>query len=154
MKKALRYTALGLLVAAGAAQFFQPARNLGEAEGPQSLVRTQKVPADIQKILQRSCYDCHSNHTNYPWYASVQPVGWWLRQHVNEGKEELNFSEFAAYDTKRAVRRLQSAADEVRERHMPLSSYLLVHREARLSDAEVTRLQVWAEDLADELESR
>ena len=154
MKKALRNTGLGLAVALLAAQFFQPARNLGEPEGPQSIVVQHKVPAEVQQILRRSCYDCHSNRTVYPWYASVQPVAWWLNEHIVDGKRELNFSDFAGYDTKRAVRRLQSTADEVRERHMPLPSYLLAHREARLSDADVTRLTTWAEDLADELESR
>ncbi len=154
MKKALRYSGIALGIAFFAVQFFQPPRNLGEPEGPRSIVAQHKVPADVQQILRRSCYDCHSNRTAYPWYASVQPVGWWLYDHVKEGKRELNFSEFAGYDTKRAVRRLQSTADEVRERHMPLSSYLLVHRDAKLSVAEVTRLTTWAEDLADELESR
>lgn len=151
MKKALRFSALGLLVLLVGLQFFRSPRNVGVTEGPQSIVARHKVPADVQQILRRACYDCHSNNTVYPWYASVQPVAWWLNQHVTEGKAELNFSEFAAYDTKRAVRRLQSTADEVTERHMPLKSYLLMHREAKLTDAEVALLSRWAEDLADEL---
>jgi hypothetical protein len=153
MKKALRFTGLGLLVVLIAIQFYRSPRNAGVAEGPQSIVAQHQVPADIQKILRRACYDCHSNSTKYPWYAAVQPVAWWLNDHVTEGKLELNFSEFAAYDSKRAVRRLQAVADEVLERHMPLKSYLLMHREAKLTDAEVARVAEWAEDLADEIES-
>ena len=134
------------------AQFIRPAPNNGVAEGPQSLVAQRQVPADVQKMLQRACYDCHSDHTHYPWYASVQPVAWWLNQHVTEGKAELNFSAFGRYSPKRAASKLRDMADEVRERQMPLKSYLLVHGEAKLTDADIARLTSWAENLADEIE--
>jgi hypothetical protein len=154
MRKALRFTVLGLLGAFVVAQFFRSPRNAGVSEGPPSIVKQHPVPAGVQRILRRACYDCHSNQTAYPWYASVQPVAWWLNKHVTEGKAELNFSDFAAYDAKRAVRKLQAMADEVHERHMPLKSYLLMHREAKLTDADVVLVTTWAEDLADEIESR
>jgi hypothetical protein len=154
MKRSLQLTGAGLLVGLIALQFVPVLRNAGPAEGPSSLVATQPVPAGVQAILRRACYDCHSNFTKYPWYAAVQPVGWWLNDHVTEGKAELNFSEFATYSTKRAVRKLRSTADEVRERHMPLKSYLLAHSEAKLADADVVTIANWAEDLADEIESR
>lgn len=154
MKRTVQLFGVGLLVVLIALQFVPVPRNAGPAEGPSSLVAAQPVPAEVQAILRRACYDCHSNHTNYPWYAAVQPVGWWLNDHVTEGKGELNFSEFATYSTKRVVRKLRSTADEVRERHMPLKSYLLMHGEAKLTDADVTLLATWAEDLADEIESR
>ncbi len=154
MKKILRVTGSGLLLALVALQFFRSPRNTGVTEGPESIVAREKIPAEVRQILARACYDCHSNHTKYPWYAAVQPVAWWLNDHVREGKAELNFSEFAAYDAKRAVRKLQSVADEVHERHMPLKTYLLAHPEARLTDADVARVTAWAEDLADEIESR
>ena len=154
MKKILRFTGLGLLLALGALQLYRSPRNIGVTEGPESIVAREKVPANVRQILERACYDCHSNHTKYPWYAAVQPVAWWLNDHVTEGKSELNFSGFAAYDVKRAVRKLQSVADEVHERHMPLKSYLLVHPEAKLTDADVALITTWAEDLADEIESR
>ena len=86
--------------------------------------------------------------------AAVQPVAWWMNQHVADGKAEVNFSDFARYDTKRTVRKLRAVADEVRDRGMPLKSYLLMHGEAKLTDAEAARLAQWAEDLADEVESR
>lgn len=153
MKKVLRFTALGLLLLFIGAQFYRPPRNAGVTEGPPSIIARHKVPADVQNILRRSCYDCHSNNTAYPWYASVQPVAWWLNQHVTEGKAELNFSEFARYDAKRAVRKLQATADELLDRHMPLKSYLWMHRDAKLTDADVALVSQWAEDLADEIES-
>lgn len=151
MKKALRFTGLGFLLVLLGLQFIRPPRNTGEAEGPQSIVATQEVPAAVKGILARACYDCHSNDTRYPWYAAVQPVAWWLDQHVVEGKAELNFSEFAAYDSKKAGRKLLAVADEVYDRHMPLESYLIMHAEAKLTDAEVTLLADWAEELADSL---
>ena len=154
MKKALRFTGLGLLLALGVVQFVSTPRNTGPTEGPASLVAREKVPGDVQAMLQRACYDCHSANTKYPWYAAVQPVAWWMNQHVLDGKTEVNFSDFARYDTKRTVRKLQAVADEVRDRKMPLKSYLLVHGEAKLTDAEAARLAKWADDLADDLESR
>lgn len=154
MKKILRLTGGGLLLILVALQFFRPARNTGISEGPQSIVAREPVPAGVRQILARACYDCHSNNTKYPWYAAVQPLAWWLNDHVTEGKAELNFSEFAAYDAKRAVRKLQAVADEVHERHMPLKSYLLVHPEAKLTEADVALVTTWAEDLADEIGAR
>jgi hypothetical protein len=151
MKKASRLTALGLAGALLGMQLVRSPRNEGAAEGPSSIVAQQAVPAPVKQILQRACYDCHSNRTVYPWYESVQPVAWWLNKHVTEGKGELNFSEFAGYGTKRAVRKLQAIADEVHDREMPLTSYLLMHRDARLTDAERALVSKWAEDLADGL---
>jgi hypothetical protein len=151
MKKALRLTVFALAGGLLGMQFVRSPRNEGEPEGPASIVRQHAVPVPVKQILQRACYDCHSNRTVYPWYTSIQPVGWWMNKHVTEAKADLNFSEFAAYDTKRAVRRLQSVADEVHDRSMPLKSYLLMHRGARLTDAEVALVTQWAEDLADRL---
>jgi hypothetical protein len=154
MKNVLRVVGIGLALVFVVAQFFRSPRNTGVAEGPDSLVAREKVPAEVRAILRRSCYDCHSDNTVYPWYASVQPVAWWLHSHVSEGRAELNLSQFSAYDTKRAVRKLQAVADEVHERHMPRKSYLLLHRDAKPSDADVALVTNWAEELAEEIESR
>jgi hypothetical protein len=154
MRKTLRFAGLGLLLALVAVQFVSTPRNTGPTEGPASLAAREKLPGDVHTMLQRACYDCHSDNTKYPWYAAVQPVAWWMNQHVADGKAEVNFSDFARYDTKRTVRKLRAVADEVRDRDMPLKSYLLMHGEAKLTDAEAARLAQWAEDLADEVESR
>jgi hypothetical protein len=154
MKKALRFTGLGFLLAFGAVQFVPTPRNTGVAEGPKSLAAREKLPGEVRTMLQRACYDCHSDNTKYPWYAAVQPVAWWLNQHVTDGKAEVDFSDFARYDTKRTVRKLRAVADEVHDRHMPLKSYLLMHGEAKLTDADVALLAKWAENLADDIESR
>ena len=91
-----------------------------------------------------ACYDCHSNTTRYPWYANIQPVGWWLASHVNDGKQHLNFSEFAAYSPKRAAKKFDQIIDEVTDREMPLASYKLGHPDARLTNAQSKLLTDWA----------
>lgn len=155
MKKALLRTGVGLAVVFVGLQFHRPARNLGEAEGPDSLVRHHDVPAAIRTVLARSCYDCHSNRTRYPWYAEVQPVRWWLDSHIADGKRHLNLSEFARYSPKRQAEKLDEIVDTVAiAKSMPLPSYLLVHRDAILTPAEINAVADWAEDLRDRIEDR
>jgi len=141
-------TSAKILVGVGAllivAQAIRPMNNRGSVAGPNHLSQLAPIPAEIDAILQRACYDCHSNATNYPWYANIQPVGWWLEQHVRDGKKHLNFSEFTTYPLKRATRRLEEVAEEVREHKMPLPSYTWMHPEAKLTDAEIDTLAGWA----------
>lgn len=129
------------------AQFIRPAKNVSAAVGPNDISAKYPVPADVSALLKRACYDCHSNNTNYPWYAEVQPAGWWLASHVNDGKRHLNFSEFAAYTPKRAKTKAGEIVDEVEEKKMPLKSYTWMHPEARLTVEEIKLIIAWAEDL-------
>ena len=133
------------------AQFFRSEKNLGVTGGPDDITVKYVVPGPVKDLLQRTCYDCHSNRTRYPWYAEIQPVGWWLARHVTEGKENLNFSEFGAYPTKRAVTRLEQISEDVSEKAMPLPSYTWAHRDARLTADEIKLLTDWAESLHDEI---
>jgi hypothetical protein len=126
------------------AQAVRPFSNHGAVAGPNHISAKAPVPADVENILQRACYDCHSNATTYPWYANLQPVGWWLERHVRDGKRHLNFSEFASYSAKRATRKLEETVDLVRKHQMPLDSYTWMHHDARLSDAEIKTLADWA----------
>lgn len=135
----------------GAAQFVRPGKNLSAGPAPNELNAKHPVPARVLAVLHRACYDCHSNQTRYPWYAEVQPVGWWLNWHVNEGKQHLNFSEFGAYPARRAGKKLDQVIDEVEQHDMPLPSYAWVHTEARLTPAEIKLIVEWAEDLRDEV---
>lgn len=136
-----------LLVLIVVAQFIRPAKNVSTAAGPNDIATKHPVPADVSALLQRACYDCHSNNTKYPWYAEVQPAGWWLASHVNDGKRHLNFSEFAAYTPKRAKTKAGEIVDEVEQLKMPMKSYTLMHPEARLTPAEIKLITTWAEDL-------
>jgi hypothetical protein len=138
---------LGLLALVIVAQFIRPAKNVAAGTGPNDISTKHPVPADVAALLQRACYDCHSNHTKYPWYAEVQPAGWWLAEHVNDGKRHLNFSEFAAYPAKRAKTKAGEIVDEIEEKKMPLKSYTWMHPEARLTPEEIKLITAWAEDL-------
>ncbi len=142
---------LGVAVACGAIQFVRPARNNSPA-GPNDLVKVYPPPPEVQRILETACYDCHSNQTRYPWYAQVQPVGWWLASHINDAKDQLNFSEFASYTEHRRAKKLQDVSDEVHDRSMPLKSYTWIHRDAKLTDAQIKTLGDWAEALADKID--
>ena len=134
---------LGLLVVLLAIQFIRQSKNLGVVPSPADIQVRHPATPEIQHLLATACYDCHSNHTNYPWYAQIQPVGWWLADHINEGKEHVNFSEFGLLTPKRAARKLEQCADEVTEGGMPLTSYRLVHAEARLTPAQRKTLADW-----------
>lgn len=98
----------------------------------------------MQLILDKACYDCHSNNTRYPWYANVQPVAWWLNSHVEEGKGEINFDEFLTYPAKKARHKMEEVNEMVKEGEMPLNSYTWVHKEAVLSQSEKLAIANWA----------
>jgi hypothetical protein len=127
------------------AQFIRPAKNIfPAAPGPGDLTVLRPPSPEVKAVLERACFDCHSNNTRYPWYAEIQPIGWWLADHVKEGKAHLNFSTFGTYPAKRQERKLNELMDEVEEEHMPLTSYRLVHADARLTPAEIKALTDWA----------
>ena len=135
---------LGLLAVVVAIQFIRPTRNSSTGENPNEISKYYEVSADIQIVLKKSCYDCHSNNTVYPWYANIQPVGWWLQNHVNEGKRELNFSEFGSYPEKKAKHKFEEIEEMVNEGEMPLTSYTLIHGDAKLTAEQSSALASWA----------
>ena len=94
-------------------------------------------------MLRSACYDCHSHETSYPWYSNLAPVSWWLKNHVNEGREHLNFSVWADYNAKKADHKLEECFEEVAKEGMPLKSYPLTHPEARLSEEQRAKLVTW-----------
>lgn len=147
IKKFLLFLLLLLVVI----QFVRPKKNDGELNVPSDISHIVTVPEDVKSILVAACYDCHSNQTKYPWYSQIMPFGWWLNHHVEEGKEHLNFSEFASYKIKRQDHKLEETLEEVEEHEMPLESYLWLHPEAKLSDTQVQRLVEWAKKARTEL---
>lgn len=103
----------------------------------------QSPPDQVFSILKNACYDCHSNNTRYPWYAHVQPLGWWMQSHIEEGRSELNFSEFGKWGAAERREVLDHCAALIEKGKMPLRSYLPMHPEARLDDARKTLLLHW-----------
>lgn len=100
-------------------------------------------PANVAKIIKTSCYDCHSNETKYPWYTNFAPLSWWIKHHINEGREELNFSVWGTYKEKRKKHKIEECVELVDEDEMPLSSYLITHEEAKLTADEKGYLLEW-----------
>ena len=150
MKKFLKTITIGIIIIFLLIQFIPKNNyNNGDALTPASIETSHKVPADIAAILKTSCYDCHSNHTIYPWYANIQPVSKWLSNHVEEGKEELNFSEFGNYSLRRQYHKLEEIAEQVDENEMPLSSYTLIHGDASLNETQKKTLSTWVNNLRD-----
>lgn len=143
MKKFFKRLFLVLLLAFIVIQFFRPAKNKSGGISKNDITALYAVPQDVQTILKTSCYDCHSNNTVYPWYAEVQPVAWWLDDHVQDGKKDLNFSEFASYRPRRQYRKLEEINELVKENEMPLNSYLWIHKDAKLSDQQKLTLANW-----------
>jgi len=154
MKKILKITVLTVLVLLALLQFYpRPVKNTASAISSNDITIRHSVPVNVQEILQVSCYDCHSNNTRYPWYSRLQPVAWWLGDHIREGKAELNFSEFGAYSLRRQYHKLEEMEDQVKEDEMPLTSYTLIHRAAKLSSADKATLSTWTLALRDSFEA-
>ena len=144
---------LGLLVIGFIViQIFPAQSNRGEIKSGSDFIEIVTPPPEIIKLLETSCYDCHSNHTEYPWYSYVQPSGWLLQYHIDNGKEELNFSEYGNYSDRRKHMKLESAINQIEDDEMPLFSYTLMHSEARLSEQEKKDLMDYLTAVKDKLE--
>lgn len=152
--KGIKKILLGLLVILIIIQFVQPARNKSGQVMRNDISNTVSMPGDVQVILKKACYDCHSNNTNYPWYTYVQPMHWVLNNHIQSGKEELNFNEFGSYTLRRQRNKLRSIENSITDGSMPLSSYTLMHRNAILSGAEKSLLMRWVQNSRDSLSKR
>jgi len=141
-----------LLIAFLAIQFVRPAKN--ESTDKSKHVSTlYAVPADVNTILTKACNDCHTNNTIYPWYAEVQPVTWWLDDHIKEGKSHLNFDEYSTYSLRKQYHKMEEVVEQVKEKEMPLNSYTWVHRDAKLTDAERVALTTWAQSVMDTMKA-
>ena len=143
---------LGLLVAFLAIQFLRPHKNLASsASSPDDFATRFAPPPAIREVFEHACDDCHSNTTRYPWYAEIQPVGWWLADHIEDGKHALNFSEFGRYTAQKQARKLNAISDQLTDREMPLKSYLWIHRDAQLTDAQIAAVTEWCDTLHDRI---
>lgn len=134
-------------------QFIRPPRNISDSAPMNDIATRFNVPQDVQNTLRTSCYDCHSNTTRHPWYAEIQPVGWWLNSHIQAARRELNFSEFAAYRPRRQFIKLEQIAEQVSESEMPLPSYLIIHTDARLSQERKDMLVAWTNVMRDSMKT-
>ncbi len=121
-------------------QFFPIDKTNPETNEGMDFLKIKNTPEPMAKLIKNSCYDCHSNETEYPAYSYIQPAGWLLKNHIDEGRKELNFSTFATYEPKRQAHKLEEAAEYVEQKKMPLESYTLGHSDAKLSDEQRKQL--------------
>ncbi len=133
-------------------QLYQPARNESyEQELTANLTKMYDVPKNVETILRTSCYDCHSNNTNYPLYSYIQPARFFMESHIKEGKENLNFSEWGNYSNRKQNNKLDRIAKQIKSNEMPLSSYTMIHKNATLSATQKKEIINWISQLKDSL---
>lgn len=108
------------------------------------------TPPALKELLEVACYNCHSNHTEYPWYASVQPFAFFISQHIQDGKSTLNFNEFAMYSDRRKQSKLRSMVNQIEENQMPPYPYQLFHQDATFSGKDKMELISWLKALQNE----
>jgi hypothetical protein len=149
-KKVLLVLAVVLIII----QFIHPARNISKTNQPHNIANGYNVPADVKAILDKACIDCHSNNTRYLWYFKIQPVDWWLTQHINKGKKQLNFDEYTDKPVRYQYYELEFLVDQVKKREMPLASYTWIHKDAILNEQEKNTIINWAESIRNEIKSK
>jgi hypothetical protein len=133
-------------------QLYQPARNISfEQDITANFTKVYNVPKNVEAILRTSCYDCHSNNTNYPWYSYIQPARFFMESHIKEGKENLNFSEWGNYSARKQNNKLDRIAKQIKSNEMPLSSYTMIHKNATLSATQKKEVLDWISQLKDSL---
>ncbi|WP_316815752.1 heme-binding domain-containing protein [Pedobacter nyackensis] len=152
--KSIKKVLLGLLVIFVIIQFVQPVRNENGQVMPNDISKILATPVQVQGILKKACYDCHSNNTNYPWYAYIQPMHWLLNDHIQSGKKDLNFDEFGNYTPRRQRNKLRAIENSLNDGSMPLFSYTLIHRNAILSEAEKLLIINWVKQSKDSLDKK
>jgi heme-binding protein len=143
--------ALVLILVIGA-QFVGADRTNPPTKAQASLLAQKAMTPDVRAILDRSCRDCHSNDTRWPWYSHIAPVSWILLQEVHDARDRMNYSNWTSYDSDDQDKFLNGMCKLTTKGRMPLPSYLWVHRDARLSDADVKTLCAWSDKMRDTLQ--
>ena len=150
----LKKIGLILLGALVLIQFIRPEKNQSTVNPDQQLTSRYPIPDSVNTILQKACMDCHSYNSHYPWYASVQPIAWWLDEHIRDGKKHLNFDEYTNRSLRYQFHKMEETIEMVKTEEMPLSSYTWTHTEARLTKAERIAITQWAQSVMDTMKQR
>lgn len=144
LRSVLRWVLIVLATAFIIVQFYRPARTNPPIDQAKTIEAILQVPPPVSAIFDRSCNDCHSNKTSWPWYTNVAPVSWFVIDHVNEGRHDMNFSEWGTYDKNKQSRRLRDICEQVEDGEMPLNTYTTLHPGSKLSAADVQTLCEWS----------
>jgi hypothetical protein len=144
IRKVLKWSVLVVLCLFFIAQFYRPARTNPVSDGSQLFESHLQIDPKTAAILDRSCVDCHSNKTRWPWYSNVAPVSWFVIDHVDHGRSHLNFSEWGKYDRQEQRALLTDICKEVKQGTMPLSSYTPLHPGSKLTLEDIHTVCDWA----------
>jgi len=150
MKKS-RIALLVLIILFIIIQFIPSGIPENKAEDENSISNSNLITGPVLDQLRTSCFDCHSNQVNFPWYAKIAPSSWLLADHIKEGRGHLNFSEWENYSKREKTGLLEDIRDEVESGKMPLKSYLLMHRNARLNPDKISSLSRWTAEAAEKI---
>ena len=146
MKKKIGF---GILIILVAIQFFQIDKTQPPSvPGQDIFAMVDNVDPQLGSQIKKACFDCHSNVTRYPWYTNIAPVSWWIKGHIDNGREELNFSEVASYPPGKFAHKMEECAEMLREKEMPLLTYMIMHNDAWLDAEERERMAVFFEGLS------
>jgi hypothetical protein len=149
IQKVLKWSAVVVLLLFVGAQAYRPDRTNPPVNERKTMRANTQMTPEVEAILRRSCNDCHSSETVWPWYSNVSPVSWFLKSHIDEGRGQLSFSEWATYPKRKRERKLHEMCEQVEAGEMPLKSYLPLHPSARLSDEDKRRICEWTKQEED-----
>jgi hypothetical protein len=149
--KAVKIILIALAVIFIAIQFIPSGIPENKPDDIKSIANSNLVTEPVLDQLRKSCFDCHSNQTHFPWYSKIAPASWMLADHISEGKSHLNFSVWEDYSNREKIGVLKDIKDEVESGNMPLKSYLLMHRDARLNSEKITILSTWTDEATDKI---
>lgn len=144
--KILKKIAILALIALIILQFFGPERNEGDLADLKPFITETNLPSSVAATLKVACYDCHTSNTRYPWYSKIEPISYWMAEHIEHGKEELNFSEWSSYSAKRKDHKLEEVIEEIEKGHMPIASYLWTHADAKLTEEQIKEIDAWVKE--------
>lgn len=142
-KLSLKRIGIAFIVLFIVIQVFQINKTINPVNEQTDFMAVTQTNPEVATILKNACYDCHSNQPTYPWYTSVAPVSWWIKNHINEGSKHLNFSIWQTYTVKRKDHKLEECVEMIEEGEMPMNSYTWMHPEAKLTDAQKQLLIDW-----------
>jgi Haem-binding domain len=148
MPRLIRYAAIAWVLVLVMIQVIRPARTNPPTDPGQTLAARLAVTSEASAVLTRACRDCHSNDTRWPWYSTVAPMSWLVIDHVKSGRRHFNYSEWGSYKADKTGKLLHDICEEATDGSMPLGSYTLVHRDARLSDRDVEALCSWTRSVS------
>jgi hypothetical protein len=151
MKKILIIIVASLLFVFIVIQFFPPKKNDTMMNPENDIVFKLEIPTAVKKKIVEACYDCHSDKTVYPFYNRIAPVSWLLARDVRNGKEHMNFSEWATYDRKKQIKLLSKICDELKAGEMPLKSYVFMHSKAVINPDELEAICQWTEQASEQV---